>query len=343
MSKRRKVTRRSIHCPNPFCHQNGKVFATEGAFTNHLSGSQSCMEFALNRRSNGMVTLQSPQAYISTSQLHETFHITSTRPVALLRRDMVNTLADSILDPTNAVDVESASRSIGHLSNHSDAYPNDNGDFQDAGKYVITQTTHPPDLPTNAFIHTTDQKWTVALLKLLDDMNAPDYAFTDLLLWARAATDNQYSFHPVGGVSRNKHIDALFASVPNATLLLPSVLPVACPDGALLEVIVYDFVPQLRSLLQNRHIMKQDNLVLDVDNPLTMYRSPGNVLGEALSESVYESAYHRYITDPSRQLFVPIIQWIDCTSVTGNDRFSLKPYIFTPAIFTEKFRHSIQA
>jgi hypothetical protein len=40
---------------------------------------------------------------------------------------------------------------------------------------------------------------------------------------------------------------------------------------------------------------------------------------------------------------VPIILWIDCTSVTGNDRFSLKPYMFTPAIFTESFWHTIQA
>jgi hypothetical protein len=29
--------------------------------------------------------------------------------------------------------------------------------------------------------------------------------------------------------------------------------------------------------------------------------------------------------------------------VTGNDRFSLKPYVFTPAIFTESFWRTIQA
>ena len=44
-----------------------------------------------------------------------------------------------------------------------------------------------------------------------------------------------------------------------------------------------------------------------------------------------------------RELFVPIIQWIVCTNVTGNDRFSLKPYIFTPAIFAESFQRHIDA
>ena len=30
-----------------------------------------------------------------------------------------------------------------------------------------------------------DHKWTVALLKLLDDVNAPDYLFTKILTWAQ--------------------------------------------------------------------------------------------------------------------------------------------------------------
>ena len=77
--------------------------------------------------------------------------------------------------------------------------------------------------------------------------------------------------------------------------------------------------------------------------PLKPYANPGQVLGEALSGSVYAAAYARYITKPNRQLFVPIIQWIDRTSVTGNARFSLKPYMFTPAIFTESFRRTIKA
>ena len=37
----------------------------------------------------------------------------------------------------------------------------------------------------HAFLHTSDQKWTVALLKILDDMHAPDYAFGHILGWAR--------------------------------------------------------------------------------------------------------------------------------------------------------------
>jgi hypothetical protein len=120
----------------------------------------------------------------------------------------------------------------------------------------------------------------------------------------------------------------------NTKQLLPSVQPVPTQNETFCDVITLEFVPQLLRLLQNRRIMTQENLVLDMQNPLQQYKSPNGKIGEALS---YRYAYSKYVKHPARELFVPIIQWIDRTSVTGNDRFSLKPYMFTPAIFTEKF------
>ena len=195
------------------------------------------------------------------------------------------------------------------------------------------------------FMYTTDQKWTVSLLKILDHANAPDYTFGEVLEWARSASANSYSYNPVGGLSRSKNVDALINSVRNGKKLLPFVRRIDVDHGSPSDVICFDFVAQLLSLLQNPSIMTAENLAIDINDPLKPYfeLEHSNVLGEALSGSVYRKAYNRLITDPEKQLFVPIIQWIDRTSVTGNDRFSLKPYMFTPAIFTEKFRRSIKA
>jgi hypothetical protein len=79
--------------------------------------------------------------------------------------------------------------------------------------------------------------------------------------------------------------------------------------------------------------MTAENLLIDIKNPLKPYESPNGRLGDALSGSVYCNAYRCMITDPIQQLFVPIIQWIDCTHITGNGRFSLKPYMVTPEVF----------
>jgi hypothetical protein len=45
---------------------------------------------------------------------------------------------------------------------------------------------------------------------------------------------------------------------------------------------------------------------------------------KAISWRIYYKAYRKLITDLEKQLFVPDIQWIDCTSETGNDYFHCK-------------------
>ena len=90
---------------------------------------------------------------------------------------------------------------------------------------VIPPPPTPPPLSTQPLMFKTDQKWTVALLKLLDNTNAPDYAFTKLLKLAYCAQAEGYSFHPANGglLSLTQNIDVLFASLKSAKQLLPSV------------------------------------------------------------------------------------------------------------------------
>ena len=260
---------------------------------------------------------------------------------SVLRRDMVNEIP-SLLDDKNEFGYSNAAE-------YSLPCDDDDAIFDDEedGRDMPTFTFRPAPqecavLSSSGFMSTTQQKWTVALLKLLDNVNAPDYAFRLIIEWALSAKNDGNSFYPPGGVTaRNAKVDILFKSLPNATLLPPSIQPVLHLDGSPSKVIVFDFVPQILRLLQNPSVMTPENLAIDFNAPLLCYES--NVLGEALSGSVYHSTYKRFITNPSRQLFVPIIQWIDRTSVTGNDRFSLKPYMFTPAIFTESFRRTFKA
>ncbi len=69
-------------------------------------------------------------------------------------------------------------------------------------------------------MYTTDQKWTVSRLKILDHANAPDYTFGEVLAWARSASANNYSYNPIGGLSRSKNVDALINSVHHRNKLL---------------------------------------------------------------------------------------------------------------------------
>ena len=116
------------------------------------------------------------------------------------------------------------------------------------------------------------------------------------------------SFHPQGGLDCAQNVTVLMKSIANATQLLPSVLLVSSPHSPPCDVIVFDFVSQLLRLLQNPTLlMIPENVLLDFRDPLKRYKSCNDLLGEALSGSVYQKAYSCVITNPSRQLLVRII------------------------------------
>ncbi len=96
-------------------------------------------------------------------------------------------------------------------------------DCEGNGVDAATFTFQPPKecavLTSSGFMYTTEQNWTVALLKLMDDINAPDNAFRLIIEWARLANNNGYSFLPPSQFTRNANVDVLFKSLPNASLL----------------------------------------------------------------------------------------------------------------------------
>lgn len=272
--------------------------------------------------------------------------VTSTKRPRLLRRDMLS----EPLCSTNT-----ASQNTAHLEMKNYAADNYlNTEYHDTENIALDDddgisieaeaiTNSPTLTSTTGVIHSVNQKWTVALLQLLNEINAPDYAFSRILKWGRDAKAEGYTFNPLGGLNRNRNIALIYDSLHNAEKLRPSVQTIHCPTAGSSDVIIFEFAPQLLYLLQNPLIMTAENLIIDPMNPLARYNPPDGRLGEACSGTVYQNAYDRLITNPKKQFFVPIIQWIDRTSTTGNDRFTLKPYMFTPAIFREEFRRTITA
>ena len=136
-----------------------------------------------------------------------------------------------------------------------------------------------------------------------------------------------------------RNIDVLLASLKMQSNCCPLSLPL---NSRMVQTVMSSrsslFVPQLLNLLQNPALMTAaEKLSIDPLNTLIPYFDEDGRLGDALSGSVYCNAYADLITNPNRQLFIPIIQWIDCTTITGNNRYSLKPYMFTPATIFKDF------
>jgi hypothetical protein len=71
------------------------------------------------------------------------------------------------------------------------------------------------------------------------------------------------------------------------------------PHGPSVDVVTYEFAPQMLSLLQNKTLMTANNLLIDLIDPIQPYSSPnGRLLGEAISgTAVYWHAYQRLINN----------------------------------------------
>jgi len=110
---------------------------------------------------------------------------------------------------------------------------------------------------------------------LLDAMEWPDYVLKTIMEWARQCSEAGFEFNPKRK-TRLGNLSWMYDALHNAEQMLPHLEPIKLPDPLAniksMNVICYDFVPQFLSILQNKKMMEGNNLVLDPNNPLAMYK-----------------------------------------------------------------------
>ena len=207
----------NLFCPNPFCcpHSN-KAFTNKSRQTCHFINFPGCFQkklaFAAETAAADQAVLPPPRKRHGIplpvdGQLRHTYEdtddvFTSNKRPALLRRDVVN---DSVLGASMLEEKESCLEekcsSVLELNHDEDVGPATS--MEDDEKC----TGNDPELAIKRkkFRVTTEKKWTVSLLQILDHMNAPDYAYVSIMRkWAHDASADGYDFRPRGGFDRSK-------------------------------------------------------------------------------------------------------------------------------------------
>ena len=99
---------------------------------------------------------------------------------------------------------------------------------------------------------TVSQKSVVNLLYLLNKMEAPDYVFQSIMEWAHECLHEGFDFNPC--MTQKANIAWMYNSIHNAKHMLPFPWTIklldALPNMETMDVICYDFVAQLLSILQ---------------------------------------------------------------------------------------------
>jgi hypothetical protein len=116
---------------------------------------------------------------------------------------------------------------------------------------------------------TINQQCITSLMYLLDSMECPDYAFQEIMEWARKSYEAGFDFNPKCKTCLG-NLTWMYNALHNAEQMLPHLEPVELPDPlpnvTTMNVICYDFVPQVLSILQDKKMMSANNLVLDPPN-----------------------------------------------------------------------------
>ena len=113
-----------------------------------------------------------------------------------------------------------------------------------------------------SFAYTNAIRVETSLLKLLFDINAPNYAFKDIMNWAKDAYHTGYMFNckSTSYESQIKHLETYsnlgFLKLQVKHIILP-------PDNLQLNVICFNFTSMLSSLLNDIFFNKMSNLVVN--------------------------------------------------------------------------------
>jgi hypothetical protein len=137
------------------------------------------------------------------------------------------------------------------------------GSAESVGNYGCADRPESP-VESEYSCFTTGQMCVMSLMYLLDDMECPDYAFKAIMDWARKCFEAGFDFNPKCK-TRLGNLNWMYDALHNAEQMLPHLesieLPEPLPNVTTMNVICYDFVPQLLSILQNKKMMSANNLL----------------------------------------------------------------------------------
>ena len=326
-----------MKCYNPFCSKPGCIYETQRGFEQHLSNNKNCMifmkELILNQPNSNIGYKHNIEDMSGNTNIHKSL---SNKRLCNIDISLMNNNHNNL---SNNISYELQNI----LDDNFDINSYSTEQSSETAESVNTDVTM-PDIaePILGNLYTTEQKSIIKLIKLLDDMDCPDYAFSSILSWAHNAYVEGFTFNP-SFKSRKSNLHWMKKMVVHNDAFYPKPITVNLNNNLCIDVMCFDFPTQLLHLLQNQKLMTQENLLLDLNHPTKMYESPNNILSEALSGSAYKTVYeHAYANHTGNLplLVVPICLWGDATHIDTSGRFKLEPWSFSPLIFKEQKQRS---
>ena len=185
----------------------------------------------------------------------------------------------------------------------------------------------------------------IELINMLKGINAPNYMFDEIMNWAiKCNTTYNFKFKKENILTREVFVEKIKKQF-DTNKLNPFTEIVELPGSKKeTKIICHDFKFSLYSLLNDPSLMKDENLLLNPQNPFEIFTEKNlNHKADINTGSVYKKAYEKYIINKDKEILCPIIFFIDKTHTDTNGRLCVEQVRFTLGIFNKKARNKASA
>ena len=351
---------RQVYCPNPNC---SSVFATSRGLQCHLSqtrrrqcgifasrgilaSQQNISSSSRQSQSARLSNVRSQRSQMSSLSIHEfnmNRHPNYSSFAQLMAPQASQVVEQHHIYAEHEVDVPAAGDNA-YVNNGME----DNENIQDAGNVahnVPVNMGGPVDMELDDdefFMFTKHQKSIVHLLTLLESWNVPNDGFQAIVQWYEASRADDVSFLDKNK-TRDANIEEIRRAIPKdmSAKLLPHIAPVELVGfREPVDLVRFDAVEMILSLLQDNNLMQTKNLVINKDDPFDNFRcglDSGNAIGEPRMGSVYQN-YLQNEPPNTNDFQFELTMYLDRTHIDMNSRFTCCPLVLSSTLFNEKAR-----
>ena len=192
------------------------------------------------------------------------------------------------------------------------------------------------DCRKNRYTLTPDIEAGVSLMRILTAKRVPLNVYDAIFKWH---TENLKATH---FVPRKKLMTKLSKRY-NMERCRPYVKKLELPfSKSRIDLVCHDMGSQIQSLLTDPRISDDDYLFFD-DNPFAPPPDEFRVLGDINTGLCYRKTYNEMIKDPSKEVLLPIIFYMDSAITAKDDQLPIESLQFTLGIFNANTRDKAHA
>ena len=197
------------------------------------------------------------------------------------------------------------------------------------------------NVQTNAIFDKSDVA-NIELFELLRTSGAPKYLFERIQQWSANHCHALSSSNPV---SRKTFVNRMRTKTygPNFSKRLePKVQDLYLSHGSRIPVVYFSFRAVVASLLSNKGLMKDENLLLNPNDPFDSIVD-GSVLSDLNTGWWHRETCKMFRLQAQKDILLPIVLFIDGSTIDSNQKMNVEPITFTLGIFNRSVRSKAEA